>query len=908
MQGKNKKYALLTGGVLIFLFAAGSISDFYVDYQWFSLYGGAVIFWRLFFTKINVHAAFMLLFIALFFLNFLLIRIMGGKGRIFTANILDRLRLPIFGTPRRALFILLAAGVLFIGFIMGGAASSYWKEILLYLNAVPFDGFPSDPLFGLNIGFYVFSLPIYNFLYGWFFSAFLILLIFSIIFHVLNRGIFVMEGKLEFSLFARGHLSTLLAAITVLYGLSYRLSAYELLYSQLGKFYGAGYTAVHANLMSYTVAMIISFIAALLFLFNIFKRSFRLPIIVLSALIPSYFVLGIIFPALLQKLVVEPNELDKERPYIQHNIAFTRIAYKIDKIKEIDFANKSTLTYADILKNRLVIENVRLWDWRPLKQTYKQLQEQKPYYYFNDVDVDRYVLEGKKFAVNLSARELSINELPKNSQSWQNRHLIFTHGHGLVMSRVDRITPEGQPELLIKDIPAKVLIDLPLKQPAIYYGEHRNDFVITGTTISPGEFDYPFGDDNKYTTYKGTGGIPMDTLWKRLLFAFYFKDKNFILSGNITSGSRVLFRRNIVDMIGTFAPFLDFDDDPYLVLSDGRLYWIIDAYTTADGFPYSTPIDIGGRRINYIRNSVKIIIDAYDGSMTLYITDATDPIIRTYARIFPGVFHDLAEMPADLLAHIRYPETIFNIQSRVLLRYHMTDPNIFYNNEDAWETPKQVYEQSEVDVHSYYLVTKLPGEDREEFILILPFTPLRRNNMVSFLTAKCDPPHYGELSLYRLPKDKLSYGPMQIEARIDQDPDISSQLTLWNQKGSGVIRGNMLAIPVEESILYIEPLYLKAESSEMPELRRVIVAFGERIVMEKDLSSCLERLFGRGKLFEAPALAGSNPDLRIRDLASKAYNTYSRAEQFLKQGDWAKYGEELKQLKEILQLMQGVGK
>ncbi len=904
-----KKQHIWIIAALVFLYiSASSIADFYMDYQWFMMYGGEVIFWRLMMTKFYVHTAFAVIFIALFFLNFLLIRILGGKGRIFTANILDRLKLPIFGTPRRALFILLAAGVVFMGFVMGGAASAYWKEILQFAYSVPFQGHPVDPLFNMDIGFYVFSLPVYNFLYGWLFSSMLIITAFSAVFHIMNRGIFVTDGKLEFSLFARAHISTLLATIVVLYGIGYRLSAYELLYSQMGKFFGAGYTSVHATMISYTVAMVLSFIAAALFLFNIFKRSFRLPLFVLAALIPSYFVLGVLFPAFQQKFIVEPNELDRERPYIEYNIKFTRLAYNLDKIRDIDFANKETLTYNELMKNSAVIENIRLWDWRPLKQTYRQLQELKPYYFFNDVDVDRYIINGKKYAMNLSARELSISELPKNSQSWQNRHMIYTHGYGLVMSRVDKITQEGQPELLIQDIPTKSPESMPVVQPRIYYGEHKNEYVITNTTIQPGEFDYPFGEDNKYSIYEGKGGFVMDSLLKRVMAAIYFKDRNMLFSGNIDSKSRMHFRRNIMEMVSTFTPFLDFDDDPYLVLSEGRLYWFIDAYTTTDQYPYSTPINDDGRRYNYMRNSVKVVIDAYDGSMNYYISDKNDPLIKTYSRIFPGVFKDLSTLRPDLVSHLRYPETMFNIQSHMLLKYHMTDPTIFYNNEDAWDFPKQIYENREEPIHSYYLVTRLPNEDRDEFILILPFTPFRRNNMVSFLVGKCDAPHIGELTMYRLPKDKLSYGPMQVEARIDQDPEISSQLTLWNQKGSSVIRGNMLAIPIEESILYIEPLYLKAQSSEMPELIRVIVAFNDRIVMEKNLHSCLDRLFGRGGMSMQAAVEGMTPDMRLRDLASKAFNSFLRAEGSLKQGDWGKYGDEMKQLKEILGLMKGAGK
>ena len=909
----NKKFII---GLVIFsaiYFLLTFTSNFYIDYEWFKINEGLNIFWVLFFTKFNVHLLFGILFVVIFSLNFLLIRALGGKGRIFTSNILSRIQLPVLGSPKRALFILLAIGVVVTGFMMGGAASSFWKEYLMFTNSVPFDPsvFPNDPIFNMNIGFYVFSLPFYQFLYGWLMSAFFMTAIFSILFHILNGGILFQNNKLEFSLFARAHISTLLALIVFLYGLGYRLSAFELLFKKIGKFFGPGYTAVNANLMAYNVAMILSFIAAGLLLFNIFKRSFKLPLIVLAALIPIYFVLGTIVPAIMQKFIVIPNELNKEKPFIENNIKFTRIAYDIDRVKEIQFANKKNLTYADIKKNRNTLENVRLWDWRPLEQTYKQLQELKPYYYFNNVDVDRYMLNGRKIAVNLSARELSIKRLSSNSQTWQNLHLIYTHGYGLVLSRVDKVTSEGQPEMLIYDIPPKSKIDIKIDRPEIYYGEHNNSYVITNTSIKPGEFDYPSGDINKYTTYQGTGGTKLDSFFKKLLFASSFKDINILISSSINDESRLLFRRNIYKMIKEFTPFLEFDDDPYIVISDSKLYWIIDAYTTSDQFPYSTPISIGSnknrytKKINYIRNSVKIIVDVYNGKMNYYISDEKDPIIQTYSKIFPGIMKKLSDMPEDLRKHIRYPERIFNIQTHVLLTYHMTNPNVFYNNEDAWHLPKQIYENSEEFVRSYYLVTNLPDESSDEFILIMPFTPFKKNNMIAFLTAKCDMPNYGELKLYVLPKDKLSYGPLQIEARIDQNPDISKQLTLWSQKGSSVIRGNMLAIPIEETILFIEPLYLKAESSEMPELKRVIVSFADKVIMEKDLPSALEKLFYGGS-FISDTLSDSTIEVQLKDLARQAFNSYNHAETSSREGNWSKYGEELKRLKEILTRMKNI--
>ncbi|MBN1498213.1 MAG: UPF0182 family protein [Spirochaetes bacterium] len=897
----NKKM-IIAITLFIALYALISISSgFYADYEWFRMYKGLNIFWVLFFTKFNVHILFALIFIGIFSFNFLLIRLLGGKGRIFTSNILSKLQLPLLGTPKRALFILLAISVLAAGFMMGGAASAFWKEYLLFKNAVAFTGFPKDPIFSMDIGLYVFKLPFFQFLYGWLMTSLVITALFSIVFHIVNGGILIRDTKIEFSLFARAHISTLLAMIVFLYGIGYKLDAYELLFSKIGKFYGAGYTAVHANLLAYHAAMVISFIAAALFLFNIFKRSFMLPLIVLATIIPVFFILGSAFPGIQQRFIVEPNELDKERPYIEHNIKFTRIAYDIAKAREVPFANKQNLTYQDILKNKNTLDNVRIWDWQPLKKSYKQLQELKPYYYFNDVDVDRYMINNRKIAVNLSARELDINRLGKNSQTWQNRHLLYTHGYGAVLSRVDKITSEGQPEMLIYDIPPKFSVDILIERPEIYFGEHDNAYIITNTSMK--EFDYPYGEENKFTIYNGTGGTQLDSLFKRIMFAAVYKDINILISGTISENSRLHYRRNIVEMVREYTPFLDFDGDPYLVISDKKMYWIIDAYTTTDQFPYSTPTDIGNRKINYVRNSVKIVIDAYNGTMDYYISDENDPIIKVYANIFPGIFKEMKNMPADLKSHIRYPESYFTIQARTLLRYHMTRPDVFYNNEDAWHIARQVQDNKEDEMRSYYLVTRLPDEKRDEFIMILPFTPYKKDNMIAFLTAKCDMPDYGELKLYQLPKDKLSYGPLQVDSRINQNPDISKQLSLWNQRGSGVIRGTMLAIPIEESILFIEPLYLKSESSEMPELKRVIVAFSDKIVMEKDLPAALERLFSGGAFIDSGPFMDASMESRLKDLAVRAMNHYNQAESSMREGNWTKYGEHLNMLKEILERM-----
>ncbi len=898
----NKKFALIMIIFIIVYFLLQLISNYYLDYRWFVINNSEDIFWTLLLTKFNVHGIFSTFFISIFFLNFLLMYLLGGRGRIFTKNILDKIKLPVKISTRKFLLIVLSAGVVIVGFIMGLTASVYWKEYLSYLNAVPFASFPKDPIFSMDIGFFVFSLPFYKFFYTWLMTAFVIITIFSVIFHVLNGGICMQEQKLDFSLFSRAHLSILLALIVFLLGIGYRISAYELLFAKGSSFYGAGYTADNAERIMYNICMIISFIGAGLLLFNIFKRSFKMPVIVLFTIIPSYFILGTIYPSIQQRFIVEPNEMEMEKTYIENNIRFTRIAYDIDSVNEKNFANKTDLTYKDIIKNKNTIDNIRLWDWRPLKQTYKQLQGLKPYYEFNDVDVDRYEIDGNKVAVNISARELEIGNLGAGSQTWINKHLVYTHGYGVVLSRVDKITTEGLPEMMIYDIPPKFKFQTDLNKPQIYFGEHNNPYIITNTKIIPGEFDYPFGDKNSYTIYSGTGGDRLDSVFKRFLYAVAFNDINILISSVITDESRILFRRNIYEMVNTLVPFIEFDNDPYVVLADGRLFWIIDAYTVSEKFPYSTPTELSQGRINYIRNSVKIIIDAYTGKIDCYISDSGDPIIKTYSNIFKGLFKDIASAPEYIKPHFRYPESIFNIKANILLRYHMKNANVFYNNEDRWDFPGQVNENTQEKIHSYYLVTTLPGEKTSDFILTIPFTPYNKDNMIAFLAAKCDQANYGEMTLYTLPKEKLSYGPMQIGARINQDPEISKQLTLWSQKGSSIIHGNMLIIPVEESLLFIEPLYLKAENSEMPELKRVIVSFSDKIVMEKDLKTAIEGIFAGGSSLGNSHLYDDSK-AKISELAERAYYHFIQSESYLKNGDWTKYGESLKNLKEILVIM-----
>jgi uncharacterized membrane protein (UPF0182 family) len=634
---------------------------------------------------------------------------------------------------------------------------------------------------------------------------------------------------------------------------------------------------------------------------NLRARTHRLPIAAVATLFGTSVVLGGIVPALIQRMYVKPNELQLERPYIQHNIALTQQAYGLHQVTVDAFPAEQSLTAKTLEANKATIENVRLWDWQPLMDTYSQMQEIRTYYKFYDLDIDRYWLDGTYQAVMLSARELKSSLLPPNAQTWVNRHLLFTHGNGAVMSPVTRKSSEGLPLFYLRDIPPVAAGGPEIHEPRIYYGEETDNYVVVKGSAP--EFDYPKGKDNIYTAYQGTGGIPMGGIARKILLAWYFNDVNLLLSSYITGSSRIMIRRNIQERVRTITPFLLLDHDPYLVISDGRLFWMQDAYTTSRYFPYAQPVQ--DRDLNYIRNSVKIVVDGYNGSVDFYLMDAADPIAATYQRIFPGLFQPLQAMPPDLQRHIRYPEDLFRIQAQMYRAYHMDTPEVFYNREDLWQFPRKPEGGQTATMVPYYIVMRLPGEPRAEFFLMLPMVPSKRENMIAWLAARCDPPNYGKLIVYEFPKDKLVYGPFQIEARINQNTEISQQLSLWNQLGSRVIRGNVLVIPIENSILYVSPLYLRAEQGQLPELKRVIAAYGDQVVMKETLAEALSALFMEpGTEPAAPGAApGTPPAGPAADWAREALDHYTQAIERLKSGDWAGFGTELEAMRAPLQNM-----
>jgi len=621
----------------------------------------------------------------------------------------------------------------------------------------------------------------------------------------------------------------------------------------------------------------------------------------LAVLVGASVLLGGIYPEIMQRAVVLPNEGTKERPYILNNIEATRVAYGLDKIKEEEFPVKEEISLEDIEKNEDTIRNIRLWDWRPIKQTLKQIQAIRLYYDFNSVDVDRYYFNGNYQQVMVSPRELDKDKIPEQARTWVNEVLTYTHGYGVVVNPVNKISGEGLPELLIKDIPPVSSVNLTITRPEIYYGEITKGYVIVKTKAK--EFDYPKGDENVYSTYAGNGGMPVSSLWRRILFSIKYSNMQILLTTNLTPESRIMINRNIKERVNKVAPFLGYDKDPYMVISkEGKLFWIQDAYTISSNYPYSTPV--AGGYFNYIRNSVKVVIDAYNGTMDFYIIDQKDPVAEVYKNIFPQLFKNFDQMPEDLKEHIRYPKDLFQVQAELYSTYHMTDPDVFYNKEDYWNVPNEIYAENEIKMEPYYIVTRLPGHEREEFILMTPFTPSTKNNMIAWLAAKNDQPEYGNLIVYKFPKEKLIFGPMQIEARIDQNSEISQQLTLWGQKGSTVIRGNLLVIPIEESIIYVEPLYLRAEMGEIPELKRVIVSNGSDVVMGNNLEEALEKLFA-GSFIEREIVV-TGEEKTLKDLIKEAAGYYESAQEFAREGNWSKYGEELQKLEQTLKLLEEV--
>jgi uncharacterized membrane protein (UPF0182 family) len=805
------------------------------------------IFWTLLSVQWTMFAVAFVVVFLFSWINFRLalrhsdIVILGSRSK-------SRAVIPISGSAEpaniqiSATFLRSAAVLasLIVAWLAADGFLSQWDTYLRFRYGGSFG--VADPLFGVDVGFYVFQLPFYQLL-----QTSIVLLTIAVIGGVAciygllgilggaGRGGLVAAGQ------ATSHLSFLLLILVANWAFGLLLDHYELVYSGVGVVYGAGFTADHVTRIALWIMVAVSAIACALLALNVVRPRGRAVVIGAGAFVAAYAFCIFLLPALFQKFIVVPSELAFETPYLTRYIDFTRKAYDLDTIKETSYPALADLTPEVLTRNQDTIENIRLWDARPLLQMYQQTQAIRLYYEFYNVAVDRYHLNAGYHQVMLATRELS-QKLPQAAQTWVNENLEFTHGNGLVMNFVSKTVGDGFPQYLLENVPATSTEGLAIAQPAIYFGRTMpgSRIVASGTK----EFDYPKGNDNVYTSYAGTGGIPIDSFWRRVLFAWTQKDINILLTTYLKPDSRIQIWRDVQQRVANIAPFLNLDSDPYPVLSDGQLYWIQDAYTTSNQFPYASPhLDGFGQSINYIRNSVKIIVNMYDGSVQFYVMDPKDPILAAYQRAFPGVFKPLDQLSPDLTSHLRYPEDLFAIQADEYKTFHMTDPQVFYNREDLWAAPNETYAGEKGPMEPYYILMKLPGSDTLEYLLMTPFTPQNRNNMISWMAARCDLPDYGTKLFYELPKEKLVYGPNQIEAMIDQNPTISQQLTLWDQKGSRVIRGKLIVTPIENSFVYVVPIYLQAAGENFPQLKRVIAVTGDKVVMAPTLDEAIGNLF-----------------------------------------------------------------
>lgn len=788
-------------------------------------------------------------------------------------------------------------GSVLIAFVTAVSASVLWMTVLMAFHGATVGAV--DSLFGRDIGFYLFTLPALSEILNTLIALTGLSLVGTAIVYGLRGELVLPPRKTSAAPGAARHLGALLAFMFVLLGVRlWVVGASELLYSGTGPLVGASYTDVHVRLPAIRFSAIVSMIAAAAVIYGVIRRQLIWYAFLSTVLYAGFGVLfRVLAPAVVQKFGVAPNELSRERPYIAQHIAATRRAWRLDSVQTRALEGDVQLSMADIKANAPTIDNVRLWERDLLKQTFGQLQEIRTYYDFFSVNDDRYMIDGRYRQIHLSARELNTASLP--TRNFINDRLTFTHGMGVTMAPVNQVTPEGLPVLFIKDVPPTSSVSVKVTRPQIYYGQMTNSYVFVGTGQK--EFDYPAGETNTYTNYSGRGGVPVGSILRRSLYAWQFDAPDIVLSSYITPGARILYHRNVADRAKTALSFLDFDGDPYLIVTDaGELKWILDAYTSSENYPYSQRVRDG---TNYMRNSVKVVIDAYDGTIDAYLADPDDPVVQTYAAIFPGIFKPLSEMAPDVRRHLRYPADLFRLQTEMHATYHMIEPDAFYHREDQWQYPSIAAGAPTTNPFMRHIILRLPGEKAPEYIFMTPFTPRGKDNLAAWMVARMDGDHYGQLVVYKFPKQSLVYGPKQIANRINQDTDISRQLTLWDQKGSQVIRGELLVIPIEESLIYVQPIYLRAEGGTIPELKRVVVAHENRVAMGETLEEGLNLLFGAGTATRQTAAAVLNADaspLLDAGLIAQAQQHYDRAIAAQRSGDWSAYGREIDQLGTIL--------
>ena len=926
--------------------------DFITDWLWFKEMGYVSVFFTQLFTELKVGIPVFVILTLL--VNLYLKQLKKGYfKKIASHEATDMKKLNRYTGIISVVFGLVTAFY---------AVTNLWFEILQFINATDFD--IKDPLFHLDISFYIFRLDFLKQLNEMFIGIVLLLIIVTVIYYTIlltmhSPDIFEHDDEAEpagpafddgedrysgggnpfegmggntpfdkvFGAFgkkgpakaqpkkpkrqlddnnfrqlmniASGQLSLLGVIFFIMIALNFLLKQFDLLHAHTGAVYGAGFTDVNVTLWVYRVLAVLALFGAVTVVHHIRKKQFK-KILTIPVIMIIIGAVGIGAGYLVQNFIVSPDEINKEAQYLERNIEYTQYAYQLNDVEEKSFAADNNLTSEDIVNNPETINNIRINDYQPVNTFYNQTQSIRQYYKFNDVDVDRYMIDGELTQTYLSTREIDEEKI---NQTWLNRHLKYTHGYGITLSRVDSVTASGQPDVLIKNIPPESSVEeITVDRPEIYFGELSDDYILVNT--SEDEFDYPEGSSNKYTQYEGTAGIKMN-LFNRILFSIKERSMKILVSSNIKSDSKIIINRDVVERVKKIMPYLSYENDPYTVVADGKIYWMMDAYTTSSYYPYSEPYDgkIGGT--NFIRNSVKVVVDAYNGTTDFYIVDENDPIALTFQQIYPKLFKTLDQMPESLQAHIRYPNTLFNIQAGVYSRYHMEDVKVFYQNEDVWDIANEIYGKEQQVMEPNYYVVKLPGEKDAEFINSIPYTPKSKQNMTALMVARNDGEHYGELILYQFPKSKTIYGPMQVEAQINQNTEISSDFTLWSSKGSSYKRGNLFVIPIESSLLYVEPVYLEAENSAIPEVKRVIVVYDDKIAYEPTLGEALNALFGEGTSGEGEkpqtSEGGSeNQTESTADLIEKASKAYDNAQAALKDGDWAKYGEYMEELEAAL--------
>lgn len=922
MKNRGRFFIIGIGIVLFIIFSSfGSIIKFFTDYMWFNEVG----YTGTFLTKITSQLYISLpIFVVLTILLYIYINKL--KKRYYKeSEIIDTQH------DKKSSFWIKIVSVFISLIVTINIASTLWFEILQFINAESFNKI--DPAFGHDISFYIFKLPLINTVVSFVINILFLLILVTVLFYgyiAIKKSIKNVSEQFEdisqirpnnidlskilnrkFITQIVNQISIIGSLILLFLGLKFFLKTYDLLYSRLGKVFGAGYTDMAITLNLYKILAIGCIIAAVTFFIGARKRNLKFAL-TLPALLIVLSILGTGMSGIVEKFVVEPDQLSKETKFIEYSIKSTQDAYDLNKVKKIQFPADDNLTLEDIEKNKEVVENIKINDQDPLIQVYNQLQGIRPYYTFNDVDVDRYMINGNYSQVFLSARELDQSKLNDQAKTWVNQYLKYTHGYGVALSPVNKVTVQGQPEMIVKNIPPTTTTDLKISRPEIYFGEKTNEYVIVNTDEK--EFDYPSGSNNEETIYEGKAGIPL-TFMNKLLFSIREGTYKLLISNNINSGSKIVLNRNIMQRVREIAPFINYDTNAYSVINqeDGKMYWVIEGFTSSNRYPYSQPTDkfIEGMDVNYIRNSVKVVIDAYDGTINFYVVDENDPIVKTYEKIFKGLLKPMSEMPKGIREHVRYSQSYFDIQSDMYRLFHIENPTVFFGREDYWDISNEKYmDHGEESVGSSYVMFKLPEEENVEFLLTTQYSPQNKDNMIALLAARNDGENYGELVLYEFPKTKTVPGPNMIETKIDQDTVISSQLTLWSQVGSSVLRGNTLVIPIENSLLYVEPIYLKSDTeSNFPEMKMVVVSYADKIVMESTLDKALERVFGASKdkkdqkPVETPDNAVSS---NVNELILKANELYIKASDASKNGDWALYGESLKQLEETLKQLNQV--